>query len=141
MFINQIFESIVHLSGTVTARSIIGLNRTDPRFALSGRIEFDGIAADSVALDALRRRIALVSQDTYLFNASLAENIRLARPDASDADRAATASELVNLVAGRLHAHAGERLVPARDLHARHEMSAVFITNVMFRSSSVRRSA
>jgi two-component system chemotaxis response regulator CheY len=38
-------------------------------------------------------------------------NSVLIGPDASAADRAATASELVNLVAGRLHAHAGDREV------------------------------
>jgi len=37
-------------------------------------------------LDDLRNHIALVSQDTYLFNATLAENIRLSRPDASEDD-------------------------------------------------------
>ena len=67
-----------------------------------GRISFDGIAANSVALDALRQRIALVSQDTYLFNTTLAENIRLARPDASDADvtRAVEQAALASFVAG-----------------------------------------
>jgi ATP-binding cassette subfamily C protein CydCD len=37
-------------------------------------------------LDHLRQHIALVSQDTYLFNASILENLRLGRPDASDVD-------------------------------------------------------
>lgn len=37
-------------------------------------------------LDHLRQHIALVSQDTYLFNASILENLRLGRPDASDID-------------------------------------------------------
>jgi peptide/nickel transport system ATP-binding protein len=52
---------------TVTARSIIGLNRTDPRFALSGRIDLDG--TDLMALDErqMRRvrgaRIAMIFQD------------------------------------------------------------------------------
>ena len=36
-------------------------------------------------LDDLRRRIALVAQDTYLFNDTLRANIMLARPGASDA--------------------------------------------------------
>ncbi len=67
-----------------------------------GRIAFDGVAARDVALDALRRRIALVSQDTYLFNATLAENIRLARPDAGDAEimRAVEQAALGAFVAG-----------------------------------------
>ncbi len=40
-------------------------------------------------LDELRSRIALVAQDTYLFNDTLGANIRLARPAASDAEVAA----------------------------------------------------
>jgi ABC-type multidrug transport system fused ATPase/permease subunit len=40
-------------------------------------------------LDDLRGRIALVAQDTYLFNDTLRANIRLARPVASDAEVAA----------------------------------------------------
>jgi ATP-binding cassette subfamily C protein CydCD len=40
-------------------------------------------------LDELRSRIALVAQDTYLFNDTLRANIRLARPAASDTDLAA----------------------------------------------------
>ena len=40
-------------------------------------------------LDELRSRIALVAQDTYLFNDTLGANIRLARPAASDAEIAA----------------------------------------------------
>jgi ATP-binding cassette subfamily B protein len=35
-------------------------------------------------LDSLRSHVALVSQDTYLFNDTLEANIRLARPDASE---------------------------------------------------------
>ena len=38
------------------------------------------------ALDHLRRRIALVAQDTYLFNDTLRENVRLAKPDADEAE-------------------------------------------------------
>jgi len=36
-------------------------------------------------LDTLRQHMALVSQDTYLFNASVRENLRLGRPDATNA--------------------------------------------------------
>ena len=38
------------------------------------------------SLDHLRQQIALVTQDTYLFNASIRENLRLGRQDASDAE-------------------------------------------------------
>ena len=45
----------------------------------------DGIDLRSLQLDALRGRVALVAQDTYLFNDTLEANIRLARPDAREA--------------------------------------------------------
>ena len=52
-------------------------------------------------LDALRQRIALVAQDTYLFNDTLAANIRMARPDASDqeVDEAVARAALDDFVA------------------------------------------
>ena len=37
-------------------------------------------------LTDLRRQVIVVDQDPFIFNASMAENIRYARPDASDAD-------------------------------------------------------
>ncbi|MEO6954024.1 MAG: ABC transporter ATP-binding protein [Polyangia bacterium] len=49
----------------------------------SGHITYDGHAIDR---RALRRRMALMSQDAFLWNATLRENIRLGRPQASDAD-------------------------------------------------------
>jgi oligopeptide/dipeptide ABC transporter ATP-binding protein len=52
---------------TVTARSIIGLNRTDPRFALTGRIEFDGtdlLSLNETQMRGVRgARIAMIFQD------------------------------------------------------------------------------
>jgi oligopeptide/dipeptide ABC transporter ATP-binding protein len=52
---------------TVTARSIIGLNRNDPRFALSGRIDLDGVdllALGEPQMRAVRgARIAMIFQD------------------------------------------------------------------------------
>jgi ABC-type multidrug transport system fused ATPase/permease subunit len=49
----------------------------------AGAIRLDGVELPRLTLDRLRQRIALVAQDTYLFNASLEANILLARPDAS----------------------------------------------------------
>ena len=48
-----------------------------------GSVQLDGHNIRDFKLDDLRRQIALVSQDTYLFNASIRENILLGRPDAS----------------------------------------------------------
>ena len=65
-------------------------------------------------LDALRRRIALVAQDTYLFHDTLRANIVLARPEASDKDvRAAVEhaalAELVDALPDGLDTVVGER--------------------------------
>jgi ATP-binding cassette, subfamily B, bacterial len=52
----------------------------------AGTISFDGVPLRDVDPAALRRRVALVPQDTAIFAASVADNIRFGRPDASDAD-------------------------------------------------------
>ena len=49
----------------------------------AGAITLDGVNLRDLTLDGLRGRIALVSQDTYLFNDTLEANVRLARPDAT----------------------------------------------------------
>ena len=51
-----------------------------------GSVQLDGHNIRDFKLDDLRRQVALVSQDTYLFNASIRDNIMLGRPDASQAD-------------------------------------------------------
>ena len=51
-----------------------------------GSVRLDGHDIRDFKLDDLRRRVALVSQDTYLFNASIRENIMLGRPDASETE-------------------------------------------------------
>ena len=48
-----------------------------------GSVRLAGIDLRELTLDGLRRRIALVAQDTYLFNDTLEANVRVARPDAS----------------------------------------------------------
>ncbi|MEO3805326.1 ABC transporter ATP-binding protein [Nonomuraea sp. B1E8] len=56
-----------------------------------GRISIGGIDARDLTLDALRGGVAVVAQDTYLFHGTVAENLRLARPDAADEDLVAAA--------------------------------------------------
>ncbi len=51
-----------------------------------GAIRIGGTDIRKLELDNLRDHVALVTQDTYLFNDTLAANIRLARPDASEAE-------------------------------------------------------
>ena len=48
-----------------------------------GRILLDGIAIDQLQLGDLRRAIALVSQDIYLFHGSVGDNIAYGAPDAT----------------------------------------------------------
>ena len=52
----------------------------------SGAVQLDQHDIREFKLDDLRRNIALVSQDTYLFNASIRENILLGRVDATQAE-------------------------------------------------------
>lgn len=52
----------------------------------AGSITIDNQAIDSVTLDSLRKAIAIVPQDTVLFNTSIRENIAYGRPTASDSE-------------------------------------------------------
>ena len=52
----------------------------------SGQILLDDADIRTVTLDSLRRNIAIVPQDTVLFNQSIRANIAYGRPEASDAD-------------------------------------------------------
>ena len=51
--------------------------------AKSGQIRVNGIPLERVSLAELRRRIAVLEQDPFLFNGTLGENIALGKPDAS----------------------------------------------------------
>ena len=51
-----------------------------------GTISLFGEPLHNLDLDDLRSHVAMVSQETYLFNDTLAENILMARPDATDAE-------------------------------------------------------
>ncbi|MEE8409280.1 MAG: ABC transporter ATP-binding protein [Myxococcota bacterium] len=56
-----------------------------PRFydVTGGRLAIDGHDIRDVTLASLRRQISVVSQETFLFNASVAENIAYGKPDAT----------------------------------------------------------
>ena len=68
----------------------------------SGRITLDGVPLTDLNPAQLRRRIALVPQDSVMFAASVRDNIRFGRPDASDADvtRAAELAHAAAFIAG-----------------------------------------
>ncbi|GGR09326.1 ABC transporter ATP-binding protein/permease [Streptomyces aurantiogriseus] len=74
------------------------LRHHDPQ---GGRITLDEHDVTEYALDSLRQGIAVVSQETYLFHATIADNLRLARPDATDDEltRAARTAGIHNEIA------------------------------------------
>jgi len=63
------------------------------RFAdpTAGRVTIGGHDLRGLSLRDLRRLIAVVSQDTYLFHGTVEENLRMGRPEASQADLEAAA--------------------------------------------------
>jgi ATP-binding cassette subfamily B protein len=69
----------------------------------AGVVRLDGVDLKRLALDDLRRHIALVDQEPMMFHASIEENIRYARPKASDDDvRRAAADAGVDELLARL---------------------------------------
>lgn len=79
-----------------------------------GRIEIDGQDISRVTQNSLRASIGVVSQDTALFHRSLRDNIRLGRPDATDAQ--------VEAAARRAEAH--DFILALRDIQGRHGYDA-----------------
>lgn len=64
----------------------------------AGRVTIDGIDLNEVSARSLRSQVSLVSQETFLFADTIRNNIRLARPEATDAE--------VEQAARAAHAHA-----------------------------------
>jgi subfamily B ATP-binding cassette protein MsbA len=93
--------------------TVIGLlNRFyDPQ---QGRILIDGQDLRSLTLDSLKRNIALVDQETFLFNDTIRNNIRYGRLDADDrtveeAARQAFADEFIRALPGGYENTIGDR--------------------------------
>jgi ATP-binding cassette subfamily B protein len=85
-------------SGKTTAINLL-MRLHDP---WDGAVAFDGVDVRDVTLDSLASRLGIVLQENFLFNMSIGENIRLGRPDASDADiqAAARAAEIESTILG-----------------------------------------
>jgi ATP-binding cassette subfamily B protein len=84
-------------AGKSTAVSLV------PRFhdPQQGQVLVDGHDVRAVTLESLGSHIGIVFQDTFLFHASIADNLRYARPDATDQElvAAATAAHLDGFIA------------------------------------------
>ena len=74
-----------------------------PRFydPQSGQVLVDGRDVKTVTLDSLRRDIGIVTQETYLFHDTVANNLRYGKPDATDAEleAAARAANIADFIA------------------------------------------
>ncbi|MET9831361.1 ABC transporter ATP-binding protein [Streptomyces sp. NPDC006385] len=64
-----------------------------------GRVTLDGVDVRDLDFDTLARAVGVVSQETYLFHASVADNLRFAKPDATDEELRAAAE------AAQIHDH------------------------------------
>ena len=59
-----------------------------------GRVLLSGVPLDEVAFASLRQRVVMVPQDGFLFDTTVAANVRYGRPDAGDADLQRAFAEL-----------------------------------------------
>ncbi|MBO4164149.1 ABC transporter ATP-binding protein [Micromonospora sp. MMS20-R2-23] len=59
-----------------------------------GRVLLSGVPLDEVRFDSLRSRVVMVPQDGFLFDATVGENVRFARPELTDAQLTAAFTEL-----------------------------------------------
>ncbi|MBD0840679.1 ABC transporter ATP-binding protein [Streptomyces sp. TRM68416] len=66
-----------------------------------GRVTLDGVDVRDLDFDTLARAVGVVSQETYLFHASVADNLRFAKPDATDEElhEAAKAAQIHDHIA------------------------------------------
>ncbi|MGW0600064.1 ABC transporter ATP-binding protein [Streptomyces sp. NPDC002776] len=66
-----------------------------------GRVTLDGVDVRDLDFDTLARAVGVVSQETYLFHASVADNLRFAKPDATDEElhEAARAAQIHDHIA------------------------------------------
>ncbi len=81
---------------------------------IHGRITVDGHDLRQVQLASLRRQVAVVLQDTFLFNSSIRENLLFGKPDATDeelvtAAQAAYAHEFIQSMPDGYDTEIGER--------------------------------
>lgn len=104
--------ALVGHTGAGKSTAIALLHRAfDPQ---SGSITIDGMDIRSVSLSALRRNIGVVFQEALLFSRSIADNLRVGKPDATmdemrDAARRAQALDFIERGEGNFESNAGER--------------------------------
>jgi ATP-binding cassette subfamily B protein len=81
---------------------------------VSGRVLVDDLDLNKVASDSLRSQMGSVQQNNFLFSGSVLDNIRFARPEATEADvrltlEALDCLDLLDALPQKLHTHVAER--------------------------------
>ncbi|MFJ8332089.1 ABC transporter ATP-binding protein [Streptomyces sp. NPDC094437] len=92
-------DSLAVVGPTGAGKSTLG--HLVPRLydVTGGRVTLDGVDVRDLDFDTLARAVGVVSQETYLFHATVAENLRFAKPDATDDELRAAAE------AAQIHDH------------------------------------
>ncbi|MEY9524142.1 glucan exporter ATP-binding protein [Bradyrhizobium japonicum] len=103
--------ALVGATGAGKSTAIALLHRAfDPQ---SGFIRIDGMDVRGVTLTSLRRNIGVVFQEALLFNRSIAENLHVGKPDATEAEmrKAAERAQALEFIerSGGFETNAGER--------------------------------
>jgi len=103
--------ALVGPTGAGKSTAIALLHRAfDPQ---SGFIKIDGMDVRGVTLTSLRRNIGVVFQEALLFNRSIEENLRVGKPDATEAEmrKAAERAQALDFIerSGGFSTNAGER--------------------------------
>ncbi|MEW5351927.1 ABC transporter ATP-binding protein [Streptomyces sp. 16-176A] len=92
-------SSLAVVGSTGAGKSTLGCLVPRLYDVTGGRVTLDGVDVRDLDFDTLARAVGVVSQETYLFHASVAENLRFAKPDATDEELVAAAR------AAQIHDH------------------------------------
>ena len=107
-------ESVALVGATGSGKSTVARLLTRFYDVDDGRIELDGVEISTLTLGDLRRAVAIVFEDTFLFNDTVRGNIAFARPDAAldeveRAARLAGAAEFIDVLPEGYDTMIGER--------------------------------
>ncbi|MBB4716869.1 ABC transporter ATP-binding protein [Streptomyces luteogriseus] len=94
-------SSLAIVGSTGAGKSTLGYLVPRLYDVTGGRVTLDGTDVRDLDFDTLARAVGVVSQETYLFHASVAENLRFAKPDATDEElhQAAKAAQIHDHIA------------------------------------------
>jgi ATP-binding cassette, subfamily B, bacterial len=79
-------EHVALVGATGAGKSTLAKLLTRQYDPQAGRIEFAGVDLRDTTLESLHRRIVMLPQEGHLFSGTIAGNVRLAHPEASDED-------------------------------------------------------